>query len=176
MADACCSSSGSPVDSRALPASNPAPVTCPACGAAGKPVQTQTVRALVATSLRAITGERYRFCATAACPVVYFTAQTGQEIITDQLRELVFQKVTAHPAALVCYCFRHTLHDLRTGTEQQRAAILADITAGIQAEHCACDVRNPQGTCCLGNVRRVIAAAAAEEARHQPESFDLELS
>ncbi len=38
----------------------------------------------------------------------------------------------------------------------QRAAIVDDINAGIQAGQCACDLRNPQGSCCLGNVREAI--------------------
>ena len=31
-----------------------------------------------------------------------------------------------------------------------------DIHAGINAGQCACDLRNPQGSCCLGNVRGLI--------------------
>jgi hypothetical protein len=31
-----------------------------------------------------------------------------------------------------------------------------DINTGISAEQCACDLRNPQGSCCLGNVRGLI--------------------
>jgi hypothetical protein len=31
-----------------------------------------------------------------------------------------------------------------------------DINTGINTEHCACDLRNPQGSCCLGNVRSLI--------------------
>lgn len=43
-----------------------------------------------------------------------------------------------------------------------RYKLSADITAGIRAGQCACDLRNPQGICCLGNVRRLIGATAPE--------------
>jgi hypothetical protein len=39
-------------------------------------------------------------------------------------------------------------------------AIVDDIKAGIKAGQCACDLRNPQGTCCLGNVRAWLAQPA----------------
>jgi hypothetical protein len=38
------------------------------------------------------------------------------------------------------------------------------ITALVKADRCACEVRNPQGTCCLGNVTaavRIVADAPA---------------
>ena len=35
-------------------------------------------------------------------------------------------------------------------------AIVDDINTGINAGQCACDLRNPQGSCCLGNVRGLI--------------------
>ena len=44
------------------------------------------------------------------------------------------------------------------GTRQNSGAstIVERIQAGIQAGQCACDIRNPQGHCCLGNVRDLI--------------------
>jgi len=56
----------------------------------------------------------------------------------------------------VCYCFRHTVGELLASTPLTSKAILDDIESGIQAEQCACDLRNPQGSCCLGNVRGVL--------------------
>ena len=39
--------------------------------------------------------------------------------------------------------------------------MIAAVEAGIRAGKCACDIRNPQGSCCLGNVRAVVMAAAS---------------
>ena len=67
--------------------------------------------------------------------------------------ERVYQKHPDDDDVLVCYCFRHTVGSIRaellaTGT----SAVVDAVTTGIQAGQCACDIRNPQGTCCLGNV------------------------
>jgi hypothetical protein len=129
---------------------------CPGCGGPGKAVGVATVRAQLAISLRSVTGEAYRFCPTPDCPVVYFTPDGSQQFTTEQLRELVFQKAPANPAALVCYCFQHSLGAIQDADARTRAQIIADITAGVQAGQCACDMRNPQGSCCLGNVRGAI--------------------
>jgi hypothetical protein len=129
---------------------------CPACGAQGKPVQGQTVRALLSVSLRAAPDGEYRFCRTPACPVVYFSAGSGPAFTVEQVRERVYQKEPDADDVLVCYCFRHTAGAVRAAAPEGRAAIVTDINAGIQAGQCACDLRNPQGSCCLGNVNRLI--------------------
>jgi hypothetical protein len=116
----------------------------------------------VAISLRELAPGDYYFCATLDCAVVYFAPATSassrvaaQRTITrDQLRERVFQKETADEV-LVCYCFRYSLGAIRHSDEAGRSAVLAAIVAGTQQGQCACELRNPQGGCCLGNVRRL---------------------
>jgi hypothetical protein len=68
----------------------------------------------------------------------------------------VYQKGPETQDVPVCYCFHHTVGDLRAASPQQRTAIREDINTGINAGQCACDLRNPQGSCCLGNVRALI--------------------
>lgn len=152
----CCSSDAAPVPSL------PQRAACPTCAVQGKAVAVATVRALLCTSLRAVTHAAYHFCATPDCPVVYFTFDGGQHFTTDQLRERVFQKAPADPAGLVCYCFQYTRTAVQQADASTHAQIVADITAGVQAGQCACDIRNPQGTCCLGNVRRLSASLQSE--------------
>jgi hypothetical protein len=41
------------------------------------------------------------------------------------------------------------------------------VTAGVQADQCACDIRNPQGSCCLGNVRAVVQRVEAKLQRRE---------
>jgi hypothetical protein len=44
-----------------------------------------------------------------------------------------------------------------TGREGVKQFILIEeIKAGIKTGQCACDIRNPQGSCCLGNVSAVV--------------------
>ncbi len=129
---------------------------CPLNRQVGKPVEGQTVKALLSVSLRAVNAREYHFCGDAHCPVVYFSSDGRQAFTTSDLRERVYQKEPSGPDVLVCYCFQHTLGEIQAADQATRQAILANITRGIQAGQCACDLRNPQGSCCLGNVRALM--------------------
>ena len=159
MSDDCCSqpSAGSASCELTAPSGRTLhPDTpCPQCGQKGKPVQGQTVKALLSVSLRSVQNAQYCFCRTASCPVVYYSADGTAAFTTGELRERVYQKEPDAGDVLVCYCFKHTLAEIRDASPEARAVILADIEAGIQADQCACDLRNPQGSCCLGNVRKL---------------------
>jgi hypothetical protein len=96
--------------------------------------------------------------------VVYFSADGSQHFAEADLRERVHQKAPAADDVFVCYCFRYTPNTIRaarraTGT----SAVVDQITRNIQAGRCACEIRNPQGRCCLGNVRAVINAIEQED-------------
>jgi hypothetical protein len=161
MSDICCSvpSAGSAVCELPAPTiERPQRIvtTCPVCGERGKPVQGQTVKALLSVSLRNVQNVEYLFCRTQTCPVVYFSADGEQSFTVAQVRERVYQKEPEADHVFICYCFRHKVGDLRVASPETRAAILDDINTGIQANQCACDLRNPQGSCCLGNVRALI--------------------
>lgn len=129
---------------------------CPECGQTGKPVQGQTVKALLAVSLREVRDVEYLFCRTQTCPVVYFSPGGEQTFTAEQVRERVYQKEPEADDVFVCYCFRHTVDEVRAASPETRAVIVDDINTGINAGQCACDLRNPQGSCCLGNVRALI--------------------
>ena len=161
MNDTCCSrqSAGSATCDLPAPTVERPPrvvTTCPVCGEKGKPVEDQTVKALVLVSLREVRHAEYLFCATPTCPVVYFSADGDQTFTTEQLRERVYQKNPNREDGLVCCCFKHTVGEIRAASPETRTLILDDINTGIQADQCACDLRNPQGSCCLGNVRALI--------------------
>jgi len=87
---------------------------------------------------------------------VYFSADGEQAFTVEEVRERVYQKAPEAEEVFICYCFRHTVGELRAGTPEDRIAIVDNINSGINAGQCACDLRNPQGSCCLGNVRGLI--------------------
>jgi hypothetical protein len=130
--------------------------TCPECGKAGKPIPRQTVSAMLSVSLRKVQDTQYLFCRTQTCPVVYFSAQSEQTFTIEQVCERVYQKEPEAEDVFICYCFRQTVGDLRAASLEGRLAIVDVINTGINAGQCACDLRNPQGSCCLGNVRGMI--------------------
>jgi hypothetical protein len=158
---ACPAEAGAGTCERTVP---PSSAACPSCGHAGKAIDTLTVKALLALPLTALEGGdgAYRFCRTPHCAVVYFTADGRQRFTEADLRERVHQKHAAEADVLVCYCFRHTPGSIKAEAEATgESTAVAAITAGIQAGQCACEVRNPQGSCCLGNVRAVVDRLAA---------------
>jgi hypothetical protein len=130
--------------------------TCPKCGKVGKSIQGQTVKALLSVTLRDVQDTQYLFCRTQTCSVVYFSSDDEQTFTVEQVREQVYQKEPEYNDVFVCYCFRHTVGDFRAATPEKRLANIEDINTGINAGQCACDLRNPQGSCCLGNVQTLI--------------------
>lgn len=137
---------------------------CPHCGNKGRDIDTQTVKAMLAIPLYVVRAGRYFFCPTAACPIVYFFEDGAQSFGEEELRERVYQKHPTDEDVLVCYCFRHTLGEIRAEWQQTgQSTVTETITKGTQTDQCACDIRNPQGSCCLGNVRRVVRQMAQAE-------------
>ncbi len=135
---------------------------CPLCGKPGKPVDLLTVKTMLAVPLTEILATRYRFCGTRNCPTVYYGLDADHRIDEGALRERVHQKHPQDGDVFVCYCFRHTPATLRAELAATgRSTVLAAVTAGIKAGRCACEVRNPQGSCCLGNVRAAVERAKA---------------
>jgi hypothetical protein len=40
-----------------------------------------------------------------------------------------------------------------------KSTVVERIASEMKAGLCACEIRNPQGSCCLGNVKAVVKAA-----------------
>lgn len=130
---------------------------CPSCRKRGKRVDLVTLKAVLSVPLTEIRHTSYLFCRTRDCPVVYFSESGEQAFAQSDVRELVYQKDPDNDKAFVCYCFRHSVESVKEA-EGGGTAVLQAITAGIQRGLCACEIRNPQGSCCLGNVRALLAS------------------
>jgi hypothetical protein len=131
--------------------------TCHHCHKKGRSVGLETVKALLSVSSELIHATSYYFCDTQSCPVVYFAAD-GQQVFTEaDVRERVHQKAPLVDDVFVCYCFRHTPRSLRKEVATiGHSTAVTNINEGIRAGLCACEIRNPQGSCCLGNVKAVL--------------------
>lgn len=137
------------------------PEHCPACGQRGKSVNTLTIKALLNVTLETLRPVKYRFCESPDCPTVYF-AEDGcsQTIGEDQLRVRVHQKHPDNGDVPACYCFFHSPDSIRAELNARGYTdVIERVTALTKVDACACDIRNPQGSCCLGNLRRVVKAA-----------------
>lgn len=144
-----------------------APPVCPTNQRVGRPVDTLTIKALLNQSLTRISPAiAYRFCLAPDCTTVYYRAD-GQQVFSEaDLREQVYQKHPTSDEALICYCFQHSVGEIRAEFERTGGSTVVDhITAGIQAGQCACDIRNPQGSCCLGQVRSLVHNLTVQASR-----------
>ena len=149
------------------PAEVSAATACPACRHSGRDVERITLKALLRSeALMRLEDAPYRFCPTAACAVVYFAAESVFR--REDLAVPVFQK-EPEGEGTVCYCFGIAEADLRREITETGTSTAAErITALVKADRCACEVRNPQGTCCLGNVLAVVKAASVQRRETEP--------
>jgi len=134
--------------------------SCPGCAAPGRRVDDSTLGALLRPDAKArLTGGGYRFCRTESCDVVYFAEEQGLTFGTADLEVTVFQKST-DPERPVCYCFEHTVQSIHDEVGARgTSAVPEDIGKKCRAGLDDCEHNNPQGSCCLGNVRRVVKEA-----------------
>lgn len=133
-------------------------LTCPTCSGRGRKVAATTLDALLREGTTR-GSEGYRFCPTVGCPTAYFGEATGHVIGVVSVAVRVGQKEDA-PDRTLCYCFQFTAADV----EQDAASAGGSTIVDEIKEHCRrgddrCEVTNPQGACCLGNVRTVATRA-----------------
>jgi hypothetical protein len=102
----------------------------------------------------------YKVCRNPDCPVVYFVR--GIAIDKTELRVPVNFKEKNYDGP-VCYCFNHTLASIRAEIQSTgRSTVQAAITKEIQAGRCACEVKNPAGACCLGDIARAVRSVVVK--------------
>ncbi len=164
MSESCCSTAKD--EACTLPTSKPE--VCPSCGKKGRPVPVLTVKSLVRDHMRVPASVSYSFCRTADCEVVYFSDQAVFK--KPDLKVRVGIKETTDPIPL-CYCFAYSREDVHRDIESTGSTtILEEIKAEVQGGFCACEVKNPSGACCLGDITRAIQEAKKHATQTVPAS------
>jgi hypothetical protein len=124
--------------------------SCPACGCRGQSVEYTTVASLALGPVPA--RQEFWLCRDRDCETVYF-GDARARLRVAEVRFLPAFK-SESPDALVCYCFLHARMEIESELRQSGTSTVVDrIAAKVRARECACDVRNPSGQCCLGEVR-----------------------
>jgi CopZ-like zinc binding protein len=118
----------------------------------------------------------YSFCQTPTCPVVYFAGEVVSSFSKEELKVRVGLKEADDPIP-ICYCFGHTRAGAWDEIERTgQSTVVASITAHVKAGRCACEVNNPSGTCCLGEVSKAVKEGFALARRgvvlHTPKATD----
>lgn len=137
----------------------PAPVkaACPISKTLSRKVQRRTLEHVLKPSQRgAIREAQYYFCHDPSCRLVYFSNEEAPAFSVDDLAVKVFAKDRGDEVP-VCYCFDWTRGRIKqeieaTGHSTASLAIAREIKTG----NCACDVKNPKGECCLGEVNAFV--------------------
>lgn len=137
------------------------PTPCPACRQRGNAVGRLTLGALLKPDRRPHIPNQpgFYFCKTATCDVVYFLL--GRPLFRkDDLSVRVGLKAPDDPTVPLCYCFGWTSQKIRAEIEATgKSTAVEQITAHVKAGNCYCEVTNPQGSCCLGNVAQAVKKA-----------------
>ena len=131
------------------------PLICVNCGGQSGLVSRKTVLSMIKPEFveTALHGS-YRFCHARECPIVYFEEQGSRVFTVEDLRITVGVKASTDPIP-VCYCFGFDESHLREEIAQTGSTSVPErISRLIREGLCACDVRNPSGNCCLGEVKR----------------------
>ncbi len=135
----------------------PAVMTCPVNGARSKQVDMLTVKSLVRQLPLGMPNTQYYFCDSSDCAVVYFALDAeAPRFRREDLAVRVGAKETADPIP-ICYCFGFTRQDIWDEIRSTgKSTVAKRITEEVEADRCACEVKNPSGKCCLGSVAQVV--------------------
>ncbi len=134
---------------------------CPRCGRVGRVVSDRTVRAILdpgeAKKLLAV---KRRFCRTPRCEVLYY-GDDGRIVPKSASRVRVGVKETRDPVPL-CYCLGLERADVeREIARAGHSTIAARVIAAVRSGRAACEVLNPSGACCLGEVKKAVREIAS---------------
>jgi len=130
---------------------------CPSCKVKGKKLKIITLKSmlkpLVLDSLNP--DLVHFFCATEDCGVVYFD-EHKKTFSTSEIKVPVYQKEDSLTVP-ICYCFEWTRDKINKYVEDGLSSKPLDhIRQNVKANRCGCDVNNPQGSCCMGNITKYI--------------------
>ena len=130
---------------------------CRKCGAKGRRVSAKTMEGLLKAQARArIRNAAYFFDRSPDCDVVYFSNDAEFHFTKEELAVRVGIK-EKYPPIPLCYCFGHTVESAREEFVSTGGTTVPErIEAEIKAGNCRCEVRNPSGSCCLGEVHHAM--------------------
>ena len=131
-------------------------IECPKCNQKAKGVLEKTLNNLLNknTKEKIICLSGFYYCKTPSCEVVYF--RDNQILTQKNMNIIVGLKKDAQPAT-VCYCFDWTKEKIKNDINQNgKTTALEDIKNKMNTIGCSCEILNPSGGCCLGDVSQAI--------------------
>ena len=137
--------------------SAPARAECPISQTSSRKVQRRTLEHLLKPEkVESIQNVQYYFCTDPSCKVVYFSNESVPYFAVDDVTVQVFAKDKADDVN-VCYCFEWTRGRIKEQIAQTGISSASlEIAKEVKAGNCACDIKNPKGECCLGDVNTFV--------------------
>ena len=130
---------------------------CPESGTSSRKIQHRTIEHLVKPELvEKILAAQYYYCSVSDCPVVYFSQDGDSRFTTEDIQVAVFAKDPGKEVN-VCYCYdwsRGRIEDEIRKTGDSTAS--KEVAEKVRASLCECDIKNPKGTCCLGDLNNYV--------------------
>lgn len=138
----------------------PPVMNCPVSGTRSKQVAKLTVKSLVRHLPFGMPPTQYYFCDAPGCEIVYFPADSQAPTFRrGDLLVRIGAKETEDPVT-VCYCFGITRNQLQQEIRSTGKSVAAErVSAEVKTGNCACEVKNPSGKCCLGDITRAVKLA-----------------
>ena len=137
----------------------PMKAECPESGTLSKKVPNETLENLVVQDKRDLIEAdiQYYYCSDADCPVVYFSNDEAPVFEKIDLRVKVYSKDMGEDVN-ACYCFDWTRKRITDQIDTTGISTAFDeITAEVKAGRCECELKNPKGDCCLGDISKFTA-------------------
>lgn len=130
---------------------------CPCCKSEGKKVMAKTVLSIIKCCPKGFMKREYYFlCPSPNCEVLYYDSSYESIAKKSDSTIRVGFKEREGPHS-ICYCFGHTAESIANEIQSTGATKVIDsIKKEVKAGRCACDVKNPKGSCCMGDVARVV--------------------
>jgi len=123
---------------------------CPRCGAAGIPVQRETLRAQLVEAAWHSISDPGNFCPTPTCDVAYFDG-FQRVVTTADLRHPVYPK---DPQAPLCACFGLTRDDIDQDLAEGGVARTRACVQRAQSAEARCVECSATGHSCVADVQR----------------------
>jgi len=120
---------------------------CPKCKSKGKQVSKDSMLHHVDDISYIKEQFDYYICKNALCEVVYFNILN--EYLYTHLNKEVGYKSFSTSNANICYCYNIKKQDLNEHT-------IGIIETKMDEYPCACEVRNPYGSCCRKEIKKLM--------------------
>ena len=127
---------------------------CPACGKKGRKVNNETMIHHVKDISKMGDGG-YSFCGNRQCNTVYFRGE--ETFTTHMVNKEIGLKDASSPQGAVCYCYNYPKSELYDDS------LIDKINIRIDNYGSRCDLRNPNGRCCIKEIKKAQQEKKEEE-------------